>query len=586
MIRWKYVAPRAALLLSVWCVVSWGLDPFLRWSLIRIGQGSTGARVDITELSSAISSGLLQIDGIAIADRKSPQKNLLEARVASLQLDTGALMQRRFVISDGRISGIRMGTVREQSGALIPTTTSQTGTVGGGNLQDKLESLGKGWLDGRSQQLQKDLENSFDSVRVARELGKRWPQRYSQMESDVQDVSKETEALVAMVKQTSDNPLRALELYQDFAVRADSLRKRTQAVREGLSQFRDQIGQDKKLLEEAKRHDEELIRQHANLETISPEAISEYLLGRELAAHVSTATDWVQWFRHQFPAKEAPAAAPVRGEDIVFRGMPNLPKFLIRHLAVEGEGILGNEPVKFVGEMSNVTNQLAMSDAPMTLHAQTQGTILAELHAVRETEGENIKDRVVINCLRFPLPERKLGDQNQLSLIVSEGHAHIWSQLEIANNDLKGELRLKQEGVSMRTGSVPVHLASFQNSVDQVASSTKDLEVLVQIDGSPARPHVRVVSNLGPQLAQAVRHVAQQEVTRRAETLVQASQKEIDQQLANFESKLLAEQQQLLGKLKIGDEQIQKLTAEVADRMGISKKYFSAEKIIDNILRR
>lgn len=586
MIRWKYVAPRAVLLLFIWCIVSWGLDPFLRWSLIRIGQRSTGARVDIAELSTALRSGVLHIDGIEVADPSSPLKNLLEAGVANLQLDTAALMQRRFVISDGRIGGIKFGTVREQSGILNRPPTGQTRSVGSGILQDKLESLGKGWLDDRSQQLQKELADSFDSVRVARELGDQWPQRYSQMESEVQEILTETETLVSMVKQTGDNPLRALEFYQDFAVRVDSLRKRSQAVRDGVSQFRNQIGHDKKTLEEAKRHDEKLIRQHANLDTISPEAISQYLLGRELAAHVATATGWVQWFRHQFPAKESAPTAPIRGEDIVFRGLPTLPAFLIRHLAVEGEGNLGDEPVKILGELSNVTTQLAMSGGPMTLHAQTQGTILAELHAVREIDSGSVKDRVVMNCLKFPLPERKLGDQNQLSLLVSEGHAHIWSQLEIVNDEIKGELRLKQEGVSIRTGSVPAHLASFQTAVDQVASSTKDLEVLVQIDGSAAEPHVRVMSNLGPQVAQAVHLVAEQEIARRAEALVQSSQKKIDEQLSKFESKLLAEQQQLLKKLQIGDEQVQTLTAAVADRMGISKKYFSAEKLIDNILRR
>ena len=57
---------------------------------------------------------------------------------------------------------------------------------------------------------------------------------------------------------------------------------------------------------------------------------------------------WVEWGRNYLPTKgQSLAPTRLRGVDVVFAGTPQRPDFLIRRLAIDGEGTIDRQPFQF-----------------------------------------------------------------------------------------------------------------------------------------------------------------------------------------------------------------------------------------------
>ena len=82
--------------------------------------GMTKAKVDIARLDTSLLQGRMQIRGIQIADPRNTDKNLLQFKTADLQLDRSALLKRKFIVQQARLSGVRFNQLRSSSGALAP----------------------------------------------------------------------------------------------------------------------------------------------------------------------------------------------------------------------------------------------------------------------------------------------------------------------------------------------------------------------------------------------------------------------------------------------------------------------------------
>ena len=122
LIRWKYVAPRLALVILVALLFRFGLDPLLKWAIVAGGESALGAKVELVggrhptarrpDRAQPVWLSPIPIRRCAI---------FMQADRAHLYLDTDALLHKRLVIRDGNLSGLQFDTDRETSGELAET---------------------------------------------------------------------------------------------------------------------------------------------------------------------------------------------------------------------------------------------------------------------------------------------------------------------------------------------------------------------------------------------------------------------------------------------------------------------------------
>lgn len=87
---------------------------------LRSGLESwNGATVDLERASLDLAAGRFALTGLAMADPQALERDALSARQIALQIDTGALWARRFVVAELKSASVHTGTPRATKGELV-----------------------------------------------------------------------------------------------------------------------------------------------------------------------------------------------------------------------------------------------------------------------------------------------------------------------------------------------------------------------------------------------------------------------------------------------------------------------------------
>src|SRR5690606_24544126 len=103
--NWKYIVPRAVLVLAIWSFFAFGFDPLLRRAAVATGQKAVGARVEIDAVETKFLSPALALRNVQIADRSKPDTNLIEFDEFRVRLEGRPLLQRAFVAEEAAMTG-------------------------------------------------------------------------------------------------------------------------------------------------------------------------------------------------------------------------------------------------------------------------------------------------------------------------------------------------------------------------------------------------------------------------------------------------------------------------------------------------
>jgi len=98
----------------------WLSTPLLTRGLQSALAAGNGATVDLQAASVHLGSGVVQIEGLAVADRGRLDRDLVAADELTMSIDISQLLRRRFVIDSVKAVGARAGTRRDSPGVLLP----------------------------------------------------------------------------------------------------------------------------------------------------------------------------------------------------------------------------------------------------------------------------------------------------------------------------------------------------------------------------------------------------------------------------------------------------------------------------------
>jgi len=574
MIRWSYLVPRLVLLAVVVVLVWLGLDPLLRWMLISLGQGVAMAKVDIGQVSARLATSEVSLRDVQVADAHDPTRNLFEAEEIALGFETGSLLKRKFVVREGRIAGLRFGTERTTPGTLqrrslldlLPDDLAERLDPG------QLVEFGRTWLERFVVLLKRNVTEEVEqlhSVRLARELGVRWPAELARMEARADEMKARADRLRKLANSGSNDVVQNLQNAEKILTEVDSLLKDIAAFRSEVERLRDQAIRDSQSIAAAKDEDIRQIRERFRLDDLESGGLSEYLLGHELNQRVQTAARWVRWVREHVPSK-APSAGRdrARGVDVALAGLPAEPDFLIRSLSVDGEGQSEGKVFAFRGTAQGLTSQPAEYGQPAVFHLEVRGPVAMQIEAVLDRSQKVARDYFTVECPTLAQPRRLLGKPDQVAVTVSPGNARLSLRLELVGEEVSGRLSLRQEPIDLKPELAAAYGGQeVANRLHDALREVHTLDVTAELSGTLQRPAWKLRSTLGDQLAQAFQRLLLGELETRREEVAQLIQSKVDGEMARFEQMFAAKQQALLAKLEQSGVDVQQLRELSARRV-------------------
>ena len=585
MIRWSYVIPRLVLLVGICLVIGFGLNPAVHWTLVFWGQSVTSAKVEIGDVDASLLGTHVCLRDLRIADPRRPMKNLVQAEEVSLDLEANALLRRKFIVQEGRISGLRIDAERTTSGKL-DSAGYWNWDLSGGNLPE----LSLQWLDQLGGVLQGRIEEEIgrlESVELVNELIQRWPADYEQLEARIDLLKTRIDRARELFDGGSGDPLQKIDSYRNGVVELDAIGEELVALGSQIDGLPRRALQDRDAVVAAGQRDALYIRQRVESFSVDAESLSQYLLGRELQDRVTTLADWVGWARRNLAATDdSIEPARDRGLDIVFDGARRYPDFLARRLVIDGEAEIGRRNFQFLGMVSGLTHQPKIHGEPAIVQVELTGPATVRMEVVVDRTGDTPHDRFVINCPSLKTPERQVGREEQFAVTISPGNMHVWMSVDLKGDELSGRFFLKQDSVQLRpqlaAQSAAGHLVA---DLEAVLGKVQSLEIAADLHGTLGDPGWRFQSNLGPQLAEGLNWAVRRQLENRRDQLAQLAASKIDDELARLEELVQAGQAAAVAKLELGGNDLKQLSQAVTQRFPVGKDILGKRIPIDLGLR-
>ncbi len=567
MIRWTYLGPRlalaAGLILGTWLA----LNPGLRFVLVTVGRNVLSSRVEIGSVRTSLLETRLELRDVAIADPYEPSKNLIQAARLTIDIDGKALVQQKLVVHEGSLCGLRIDTPAE--GAENRVSSDWTVKLDQASLLEPTRR----WLDRLatllSDELTQELE-SLESVRLARELTERWPAEYESLVGRVDAVREKADQLRQLAQSEPDNATAALEAYQQAVEDLNALRQEMATIRSEADRLAVQVLQDKEAIQVARQRDLEHFQERLDLARLEPEALSHYLLGPETADQMLAVVDWIRWAAERMSDHAAEVDTPLRprGTTVCFSGQRRYPDFLIEALAVDAEIPFGGRPVAVRGRMTNVTNQPRLVGRPSVLCLEASGDVQVRAKATLDHTGDVPHNYVVIDSPNFQLPGRVLGDAQSLAVRVEPGMAHLWMDVELTGNVVRGRLMARQDEVVL----VPKVAAAWggeemETRLRTIGDQVDRIEVAAGFLAEGDDLSWELKSNLGNRLVNGFEQVVRAEIDARAQALAVAVSQRIDNEMAQVDAIVDARRREIFGRLDADRTEVLQLTQTITRGM-------------------
>ena len=111
--RWKAIGPLLLFLLIIAILVWLFAEPFAKDTTEEVGTELLGTQVDIGKLDIRAGEAAVDLHLLEIADPFNVAKNLVEAEEIRLKLNPLALAEKKLVVENLRLGGVKFGTTRK-----------------------------------------------------------------------------------------------------------------------------------------------------------------------------------------------------------------------------------------------------------------------------------------------------------------------------------------------------------------------------------------------------------------------------------------------------------------------------------------
>jgi uncharacterized protein (TIGR03545 family) len=567
-------------------VLLWWLyaDTLVQRGVERTGESLVGARVELGSVDLRPTEGSIRMTRLQVANPDAPMTNLVEAGEIVVDLMLTPLLEKKVVVENLVMAGVRFNTPRETSGALENPDPEAGALWRGVNAwadQIELPELDVESLTGvvrmealsadslRTVQYARGVVTRVDSLRTS------WEARLATL--DPRPRIDTVRAVVERLEAFRPSPLNALQIPGMVRDARASLGGLTSlqgeiaalddAVRAGVSSL--DIGPER--FAALRTEDLAYARRLLDIPSLEAPSLSPAIFGGTALSFLKPVLYWAQTAERFVPPgldprnRPGPRRSRAEGTTVEFPGRATWPAFLVQEGELSLEiGGTGAAAGSYTARLLNLTSSPSLLGRPLEItvgRAQAaQGPSGLSLSAVLDHTTAVLRDSVGLELIGVDLPEidlstlggrlnlgdgastfrfRRVGDQVDARL--------AWASTNLAWTRTDGR---SAEGPSPAPGTVEW----ARDLVWRTLTGVERVELDMALSGDLSSPSLSVASNLGDALAESLR-------------------RELGQQIADAEARLRQEVDARIQPLVQGARaRADAVRTEVADRVAEQRR--------------
>ncbi|HXI21426.1 MAG TPA: TIGR03545 family protein [Gemmatimonadales bacterium] len=585
--RWRAVGPLLLFLLLL--VVLWVLfaDTLARRETVANLSELLGTEVDLAGLRIRESDAAVDLTGLAIADPRDSMRNLIEAGGITVDLDPIPLTEKKIVIDQLKLSGLRFLTRRER-----PARPADPNSPAGRLLQqteawarDKFQfpALALGRVDTVKSVVLQPAQ--LQSVQAAQALTGRADSTRRSLEQglatlDLQPLLDSTTALAGRLarldpKQAGLAGIKdAVTSAQQGVDQLKQARGRLQALEQTAHTSMSNLQAGLADLDAARQRDYAFARGLLNLPSFAGPDIGQSLFGRHSVDYFQQALYYAKLLQRYVPPglqpwnRPGPKRVRMDGTNVEFPQEAQYPRFLLKQADLDlalGDSARNS----FTAKLANITSQPALYGRPATLEASGRlggaTPVTVSLNGLMRAFGPAPKDSVVARVQGVTLPSFKLPG---LGFSVAPGRSTVGFGFTLAGDRLAGSWELSTGEARWQADSSRLQSGSLvQTTIWRVVSGLSELRVRADLGGTVTAPTLKVSSNLDDAIAARLKGIAGEELAKAEAKARAAVDRLVNDQVTALQGRVSALQSQVVDRLPVErgklDQAQQQLEAQV-----------------------
>jgi len=601
--RWKAIAPLALLLVLIGVLVWLFAEPVAKDTAEEVGTELLGTQVDVGKLDIIADEASVDLRALQIADPFNPNRNLVEASEIRLKLNPVALAEKKFVVENFRLSGMRFGTGRK---------TPARPVEGDGFAPQALRAV-RQW----SQQFDVPIlkltpidtikqlvlnPTQLTTVQSAQALATRadsarrgLDQSFQQL--DVKGTVDTARGLVERLRATNaqklglDGTRQAIEDARATLKRLEDAKRRLETLERQVKGGVGRLASGLETLDEARKKDYAFARSLLQLPSFSAPEIGEAFFGKVSIDRFQQALYYSELARHYMPPGLLPRedAGPQRlrasGKSIRFPKEREWPKFLVQTGQMD-LAIGGDSPLRGAYEavVQGLTSDPSLYGKPTVVRTSrtATGSAIASMDVravIDHVRPDRVKDSASARLRGVKLPSFTVPG---LPFNLQPGTGGADLNFALRNEQLSGRWSIGSNQVAWALDSTGKKLNQLEQLVWRVVSGLKELSVDARVSGSVRSPKLAVSSNLDRAIAARLQAVIGEEVAKaekmvraKVDSLVAAKVEPVKRQVAEVrtqaETRLAAEQKRLDDVEQQLQAEVKRLTAGLAPGIELPK---------------
>ncbi|MBA3894980.1 MAG: TIGR03545 family protein [Gemmatimonadales bacterium] len=594
--RWKAIGPLAVLLVLLGVLVWLFAEPVAKDTTEEVSTELLGTQVDVGGLDILAAEASVTLRQLQIADPFDLARNLVEVPDIRLKLNPLALAEKKIVIEDFRLSGMRFGTDR---------ATPARPVRGDGFAPQALRAV-RQW----SQQFDVPIleltpidtirqlvlnPTQLVTVQAAEALAVRADSSRRALDQsfqrlDVRGTVDTAAALVTRLKATDprrlglDGTRRAIEDARSTLERLQDARSRLEALERQVKGGVGALASGLETLDAARRKDYAFAKSLLRLPSFSAPEIGEAFFGRVSLDRFEQALYYTELARHYMPPgllpREDPGPRRLRasGKTIRFPKQNEWPKFLMQVGRID-LALGGDSPLRgaYQAVVEGLTSDPSLYGKPTFVRT----TRTAEGSAIESIDVRGVVDHVHPDRIRDSASARLRGVRLPnisvpgLPFRAEPGRGSASLAFSLRNDDLSGRWSIGSDQVAWALDTTDHRLNDLERLVWRVISGLKELSVDARVSGPLRSPKLSVSSNLDRAIAQRLEAVIGEEVAKaekmvraKVDSVVSARVEPVKRQVAEVrseaEQRLAAERQRLDDVEKQLQAELKRLTGGLA----------------------
>jgi uncharacterized protein (TIGR03545 family) len=570
MIRWRFVLTRLIVIIAVLALLRWGLGPVASYVTVGGLETLTGAKVEIAKTRIGLFPPRVQYVDVHIADPRDGKemRDAFRADTIDLVIDGDALLHRRWVARDGRITGLKIGARRETSGHIARLDDRDNGDDVPSMLSRLVGATTEKLTDQTNQ-----IIGQLETVRRSKEIRTRWENEYEGLVVR----ARKLEAQIRTVRDQArgiENPLRDWPELERTLAQARDARNELMNVRQAIDALPEQLQADLALLDEAKQID------IAKVDRFVPGDLSNTSeFGIDMMAEA--VRDQIQLVRSYLEGGRtlanytivAPESIRIRGvnHDLDSTERPNV---MVRRCEIGGVMRADGNVYAMTGILENLTPTPEMLAEPTRARLRLEGSETVRVEYVRDRRQQTDVDLLTLHWPQMDAKTVRLGDDDDAGISIEGGQRELWVQVRTEGDKIEGRLVSKQTGVRMGLSVAPkfAESAAAASLRDSLAAVDR-IEIDANFAGTWKDLDLRLNTNLGQILRRASQDAIDGQIRQSRQRLAAEVEKAHLEQTVALRQWLGSQQSAARSLLASADKSIEEMSQKVLDEVGNADAY-------------